>query len=195
MDIDALLAAAKLPEETVPLCLRPDLRRRFEELDGELLLAKTERTTMAPTDREHQLAAEIKELEAEIAEHSLQVRMRGLKHGPWVELMAAHPPRADNAADANMGVNVESFVPALIRAEMVEPEMSDAQFEKLLDVITDRQYNELANAAWMLGREYRDAPVFSRAASLVIPDSGETSRQPSDSGSRPAGSRAKKPKS
>ncbi|MBB1154001.1 hypothetical protein [Amycolatopsis dendrobii] len=195
MDIDALIASATLPEETVPLCLRPDLRKKFEELDGALLIAKTERTTMAPTDRERELAAAIKALEEEIAEHSIQVRMRALKHTPWVELMAEHPPREDNPADGNFGANIETFLPALIHAQMVEPEMTAKQVDALIDVITNRQYNELANAAWALGSMHRDSPVFSRAASQLTPDSGETSRPQSNSGSPRPGSRAKKPKS
>lgn len=195
MDIDAMLASAKLPEETVPLCLRPDLRQQWETLETELINARTQRNTMAPTTREQELAVEIRAVEAEIADNTLKVRMRGLTHQPWTELVAAHPPRKDNFADQNVGINEETFIPALIKAQMIEPVMADEQVEKLLDVISDAQYQMLSNAAWALGRADRNRPVFSRAASLVIPDSGETSRQQSGSGSARRGSQAKNPKS
>lgn len=195
MDIDAMLAGAKLPEETVPLCLRPDLRDRWHDLNNQLLGARSERKTMAPTAREHELAREIKALEAEISENTLTVRLRGLKHEPWAKLMAEHPPRLDKPGDQQSGMNIDTFIPALVRAEIVEPELSEAQFDKLIDVITQAQWDDLANAAYSLGRGDRSRPVFSQAASLLIPDSGETSRQQSGSGSARRGSRAKSPKS
>ncbi|SFO59650.1 hypothetical protein [Amycolatopsis rubida] len=195
MDIDALIAKATLPEEVVPLCLRPDLRKKFERLDAELAAARLGRATLAASAEEKKLADELQALESEIAEHTLQVRLRGLTHEPWMKLVAEHPPRADTPGDLAMGMNLETFVPALILAEMVEPEMTVEQFDKLVEVITDNQYENLQNAAWSLSRVDRDGAVFSRAASQVTPGTGEKSRQQSGSGSPRRASRAKKPKS
>lgn len=195
MDIDAMLAGAKLPEETVPLCLRPDLRDRWQELNNQLLATRAGRNTMAPTTREQELAQEIKALEAEISENTMTVLLRGLRHEPWAKLMAEHPPRLDKPGDQQSGLNIDTFIPALVRAEIVDPEMSDEQFEKLIDVITQAQWDDLANAAYSLGRGDRNRPVFSQAASQLIPDSGETSRQQSVSGSPRRASKAKNPKS
>ncbi|WP_033288249.1 hypothetical protein [Amycolatopsis jejuensis] len=195
MDIDALLASAKLPEDTVALCLRPDLRDRFEKLDGELLRERSDRTTLAPGLREGELADELAALEAEIAEHTLPIVLRGLSHEPWAKLLAAHPPREDKPGDLAMGMNLETFVPAMVRASIVEPELSDEQYELLIDVISDNQYATLQNAAWLLSRGDKDSPVFNRAASRETPDSGETPRRQSGSGSPRPGSRGKNRKS
>jgi hypothetical protein len=195
VDIDAMLASAKLPEEKVPLCLRPDLRDRWQDLNNQLLTMRAGRNTMAPTAGEKTLAQQIKDLEAEIAENTMTVLLRGLRHEPWAKLMAEHPPRLDKPGDQQAGWNIDTFIPALVRAEIVEPELSDAQFDKLVDVITQAQWDDLANAAYSLGRGDRNRPVFSQAASQLIPDSGETSRQQSVSGSPRRASRAKNPKS
>lgn len=176
-EIDALLEDAKLPEATVPLCLRPDLREQWEKLDNELIDVQSARITLAGAGpHEQELAEQIKALEAEIEKKTLQVRLRGLGHEPWAELIAKHPPRPDVREDAAVGVNFTTFLSDLIEQEIVEPKLSSDQLKKLRSKITDSQYNDLANAAWQLGRADRGGPVFSQAASRVIPDSAETSR-------------------
>ncbi|MFF4600553.1 hypothetical protein [Amycolatopsis sp. NPDC001319] len=195
VDIDTMLAGAKLPEEIVPLCLRPDLRDRWQDLNNQLMTTRTGRNTMAPTTGEKELAQKIKALEAEIAENTMTVLMRGLRHEPWAKLVAEHPPRMDKPGDQQSGFNVDTFIPALVRAQIVEPELSEAQFDKLVDVITQAQWDDLANAAYSLGRGDRNRPVFSQAASQLIPDSGDTSRQQPGSGSPRRASKAKSPKS
>lgn len=176
-EIDALLDSAKLPEATVQLCLRPDLREQWEKLDNELKDVQSAHVTMGGVGpREKELAKQIKDIEAQIAKHTLEVRLRGLAHDPWATLVASYPPRPDFRDDQAVGLNLTDFLRALIAKEIVEPELSREQLEKLLGKITDAQYNDLANAAWQLGRADRSGPVFSQAASRVIPDSDETSR-------------------
>ena len=63
-----------------------------------------------------------------------------------------------------IGVNADTFYEAIIRACVVDPQMSDEQWHALCAALTDRQFDELAQAAWDLNRREVDIP-FSRAAS------------------------------
>lgn len=195
MNIDSLLSSAKQPEATVRLCLRGDLQSEWEKLDRQLSDNLAAAATLAPSAENEDLANCIKALESAMAESTVEVRFRALSRKPWLKLISDNAPRPSNPADQAMGFNTETLFEALIRESIVSPELDDEQFEKLLDAVTSKQFDNLADAAWNLNRKDTDAAVFSRAASQVIPDSGEKSQRPSDSESPRRASRAKNPKS
>lgn len=172
MSFDELLASAKKPEAVVPLCLRTDLQAEWEQLDRELSAHQAGGTLAASPD-EVKLAKRIKELEDTMAESTLEVRFRGLGRKAWLKLVAENPPRRENQPDLIMGFNTETMFDSLIRESIVSPELSEDQLDTLLDAITSKQYDNLADAAWNLTRADKGGPVFSQAASRVIPTSDE----------------------
>jgi len=171
-----MLAEAKLPEATVMICLRGDLAADHEAAERELELAeKTGADSMAGSGA-GDVAERILALEEEMREHSYEFRLRALPRSKWRELCHAHPPRRDDdneiiEPDKYVGINPESFYPAMIRACLVDPELTDEEFEQLLEALTDRQFEGLSDAAWGLNRREVDIP-FSRAASRMKRDSG-----------------------
>lgn len=173
-DIKSLIRGAKLPERTVPICLRADLVAEIEAAERDLTEAqRAPRDSLAAGSRVRELAERIEALRERMQEHTISFRLRALPRPRWRELIAEHPPRKgeDGSVDERdkyIGVDTSTFYEAMIRACVVEPELDDDDWRILLeDSLTDRQFDELATAAWALNRHEVDIP-FSLAASRVI---------------------------
>lgn len=162
-----LLATAKLPEITVPVCMRADLAAEHDQLDRELTKLIDKPSTKFGGDGRGELKQRIEALEAEMQANTYPFRLRGMSRPKWKAFVAEHPPRkADNGdpdpRDAAIGVDISTFFVALIRRSLVDPELIDEQWADLMGKITDRQFDTLADAAWGLNRKEVDVP-FSAA--------------------------------
>lgn len=166
----SMLAEAKLPETTVMICLRGDLAADHEAAERELAQAENRGPDSLAGSGAGEIAGRIEALEAQMREHAYEFRLRALPRAAWRALCADHPPRkADDGSvvDADrIGVNADTFYDAIIRACLVDPELDDADWALLVEALTDRQYDEIAEAAWGLNRREVDVP-FSRAASRM----------------------------
>lgn len=169
------LKAAKLPERVVPVCLQLDLQDEFETAERELQEAlQRPRDSLAAGGVPTELSERVKALEDQMRKASHDFRLRAHPRPKWKALLAEHQPRKDpesgdvDERDKYIGVNVETFFPALIRASIVEPELDDEDWALLVDEkLTDRQFDQLSDAAWALNRRDVDVP-FSRAASRIL---------------------------
>lgn len=167
-----MIKGAKRPEKVTPICLRGDLQADFEAAEKELAEAMRPADSLAGNGPVADIVARIEALQAEMVEHTLQVRMRALPRPEWKKLIAAHPPRRgeDNTIDERdkyVGLNMESFWPAMIRACTIAPEMDDEDWDLLLGTaLTDAQFDSLSDAAWGINRSDVDIP-FSRVASQI----------------------------
>ena len=171
----AMLAEAKLPEATVEICLRGDLAADHEAAERELERAEKAGADSLAGSGAGELADRILALEDEMREHTYEFRLRALPRPQWRALVAQHPPRRgdDNEIvepDRYMGVNAETFYDAIIRACLVDPELTDDEWAPLEAALTDHQYSALADAAWGINRREVDIP-FSHAASRMKRDS------------------------
>ncbi|HEY9411117.1 MAG TPA: hypothetical protein VIP77_16175 [Jiangellaceae bacterium] len=172
-DVEALIRGAALPERSVEICMHPDLVAEHERLERELDKAKRQpRDSLAAGGAERQLAEQIQKLEADMEEATVEFKLRAMPRPTWKEFVAAHPPRKDgdkvDERDAYIGVNTETFFPAIVRRSVIRPELDDELWTLLLDEkLTDRQFDMLSNAAWALNRGEVDVP-FSRAASRTL---------------------------
>jgi hypothetical protein len=177
-ELDALLDGARLPEATVPLCLRGDLQARREALEGELAARVQMSATMAD-GRAAELRRELGEVVEAMRAGTIVVTLRALESAEWKEFIAEHPPREGERVDQVLGVNNSTFFPALVRRSLVDPVIPEDRLERLLGKLSDAQFDKLADTAWGLNR--RDVSVpFSPTASPAAASSGETSRPPSD---------------
>ena len=166
-----LIAAAKLPEKSVPICLRGDLLSEWDTADAELMqISRTELVapSLADGGRRRALAEQMEALREQMLAESVQFRLRAVGRRRWTQLLAEHPPRDGVDSDRALGVNGETFFTAIVRACVVEPVLTEAQWAGLLDeTLTSAQFEALADAAWTLNRKGVDVP-FSRAASRVV---------------------------
>jgi hypothetical protein len=175
-DVEALIRSAKLPERSVEVCMHPDLVAEHERLERELDKSRQQiRTSLADGGEEARLAEQIRTLETDMKESTIEFRLRAMPRPAWKAFVAAHPPRKDEEGNIHerdrMGVNEETFFPAIIRRCTIRPELSDELWDLLLtEKLTDRQFDELSNAAWFLNRGEVDVP-FSRAAWRVMENS------------------------
>jgi hypothetical protein len=198
-DVKSMIAGAHLPERSVPVCLKPDLTARLQELERDLNAAEIERVSsgsLAGGGQSRAIAERIAELREQMVKHTLHVRLRALPRRKWRDLCDAHPARPDNEEDKAAGVNADTFFDALIRACAVDPVLDEEDWAGLDEVLSDGQWQELANAAWGVNRRDVDVP-FSPRASRVLMSSEPGSSAPSDSASAlsgsKAGSRSRKP--
>jgi len=168
-DTKAILAAARLPERSVDLCLRGDLVARWQELAREFVDAEREDKVHADLDggKARPLAEQIAALQDEMREHSLVLKLHALPRRKWTALMAAHPPREDDKTDELLGLNRETFYDALVRACVAEPALDEDDWAHLDEVLSDGQWQALNNAAWAVNARDVDIP-FSRGASQIL---------------------------
>lgn len=168
-DIEALLATAKLPETGVPLCLRGDLQLQHEQLEQELEEAKEadRGDSLAAGGKARKVAEQIRDLEAEMREHTHVFALRALPRKVFRDLVEQHPPREGNKDDQVFGVNTMSFPVPLIAASCTDPVMIVEQVEQLLDLLTEGQMLELYGAALHLNRGTVDAPKSAAAYAIL----------------------------
>lgn len=161
-----LQASATRPRRTVPLVLDGDLRGRVEVLEAKL---EAERPA-SPSDRrlgsrsasapDLALVAELAELHERAEAATLHVVVEGLPGTPWRALLAAHPPRTDEAGkilpDDDFGANESTIREPLVRATIIghrpDPAVDDvAPFDDafvdwLIGFVTDKQMDKLVAA-------------------------------------------------
>lgn len=166
MDITTALAQAKRPEKVVQICLRGDLRAEFERADAEL--QQVERTalgapSLADGGRRRELVDRIESLRQQMLAESVEFTLRAVSRGAWVQLVAAHHKPEG-------GVDSATFLPVVLRACLVDPELTEEQWAILDDTLTSAQYEVLSEAAWALNRGDVDVP-FSPTASRIVQSS------------------------
>ncbi|MET0416378.1 MAG: hypothetical protein ABW022_10190 [Actinoplanes sp.] len=174
-----LLKGAKLPEASHDICLRADLVADFERAEAALEAARKgpRRDSLDAGSEVAELVAQIEGLQEEMRAGTQTFRMRALPKAAWRRLVAAFPPREGNAEDAQIGVNRDDFLPAMLKACVIDPEITDEQWVMLIGdgaeedgKLTDRQFSDFADEIWFLNRGEVSVP-FSRAVSLVKRDS------------------------
>jgi hypothetical protein len=192
VDIDTLLDQARPAERGIPLCLRGDLVARYEDLDRQRdeaeQQAKRNADSLASGGQARQLAEQMEALREQMRDSTVTFTLRALPRPKYRALLAAHPPRRGEDGeilpeDRENGLNNDTFWTPLIRACLAAPALTEEQLTRLLDeVLSDRQYEQLAIEALQVCRGEVDIP-FSFAASRLMTAFGGESRQPSDSGS------------
>jgi hypothetical protein len=179
----ALLAGAKLPERTVPICMRGDLQAEHERLNDELELLEKKAVDSLAGNGGAELAARIDELEGEMRKATHQFRLRALPGREFRAFKAKYPPRTNDDGeiadrhDQLVEFDADAGAEPLIRASIIDPELTGETWSVLLDVLTDRQFDDLFTAAWLLNRGEINIP-FSRAASRLNRTIGADSKPP-----------------
>jgi hypothetical protein len=169
-DINEILGQIRLPERVYPLCLRADLRGRWEELNRRLRQAEIESADSLAGGSNGDLAEQVRALETEMADHTVHIRLRALRSKTWSDLVAKHPPRkgVDDGA-----TNGETFGIAVLAACAVDPIMSEDQAGQLVDAMTNGQWSDLQTILANLNNGSVEVPK-SRLASEIL--QGSTKR-------------------
>ena len=142
MNLHDLIAEAKPPARTVEVCLRGDLTAELERATRALALATANKADTAAGE------ALIGSLRSQMAAATVEITLTAMPRAEWLTMIAEHPPRDDNPTDMRVGFNTETFYTAAIRRSWTAPEASDDDVVALLGKINDRQFNDLADAAY-----------------------------------------------
>lgn len=163
------LGGAKLPVRRVSVCFRGDLYSEVQQLDEQLreLEAVTEDGRLSGNVEARRLAERIEAARAEMKENTEEFLLQALPRSKWQELKAAHPPRKDEHRDLIAGgMNIETFAAALLPLSVISPPLDDEDWQMLADNLSDRQYEDLVDAAWSVNQGQVSIP-FSQAASKI----------------------------
>lgn len=181
MDIKQLLESAKLPEKEVRIGLRADLLVAFEAAEAELAeLQRQAGESLGAGEGIEAAAQRVVDIGDEMAAASAVFRLRAVGRRKWTDLYAEHPPRPDDKRDAMTGFNRDSFFDALVKACIVDPQISDAEWDALADLLSAAQWEALVDAAWEVNQSGVDVP-FSSAASRALNRTGPASERPTGS--------------
>ena len=166
------LKEAKLPEHSLTVCLRGDLVATIEALEAELDRQRDKENEagtkrMAGKSRSVQLAEQINEHRAAMAEAEVTFRLRAMPKARWREVKRDHPPAEDNREDQNLGVALFGIATAVLPQVTIEPEMDDDDWRQLEQVVSSGDWKRLAVAAVWLHEMGVDIPK-SALASLVL---------------------------
>lgn len=170
-DFDALLDQAQLPQRLVPICLRGDLAAQVQELEQQLEKAKQPAGSASLAgDGSRAIAQQIEAVREQMAAASATFRLSALSRRQFDEFIVEHPARAEDRMDMVAGYNRETMGPALIRRCLEHPKLTDAQWERLSDVLTPGEWARLDKAASELNFKEISVP-FSSAASKILRNS------------------------
>lgn len=169
-DIDAILARRKRREETVPLCLDPNLLAEYTRLEADVeQLRRSKPDSLSGHPDMAEKEARLDELAAEIAEVTADLTFRAVPHARWDELIIKHPARRDPdknvvPRDRGSGVNTAEFFAEIIPESCVSPSITAERWRELLADLDDSQYEQIATAVWNLNQR-ADAVPLSRIVS------------------------------
>lgn len=125
---------------------------------------------LAVRDPEQDLADELLE---KVRKRTVPFLITAIPAQDWVSLMERHPPRKDPATgrldprDVD-GINSSTFYPELVKKAIAEPDMDDVQYERVMGVLSDAQFNRLSQAAGEINVQDEDIP-FSLSGSGTLP--------------------------
>lgn len=166
------LKAARLPERTVPIVLRGDLAAEHERITRELEQAKARKADSLAGSGTGELEEQLHRVEDEMRDSVVEFRLRALPRAKrpgdnrpsWRELKEQHPPREKDGMMLTEdrvagGMNIETVAEPLVRVSIVEPgDITDADWANLMATLTDRQFDDLVQAAWQLNQDSVDLP-------------------------------------
>jgi hypothetical protein len=171
-----LLQQAKRAETVLQLCLRGDVQAEIDELELQLKNLKGDiLPSLGDSPEAKPIAEQIQALVDEAQAATISVRLRALPRRQWQELVVKYPAKSEDYL-----YDADSLLGEAIPACWVSPELDSDTLEKVLDELSQGQYDELAQAVTALNRGEGRVP-FSALASAVLRNSSEKSKPPTPS--------------
>lgn len=124
------------------------------------------------------LAAERDAYIAEQRDSAVKVVLEAIPHRALQALYDEHPPRKGNKADESVGYNHETFQAALVRASVVEPQVTDEQWAEFLESVPAGRLTRLYVVADELTGTDVNLPKSSAATTLTRLRGLERKRRP-----------------
>lgn len=189
-DIESIIDDAEPAETEVRLCIKGNLRSRYDRLEAQLGGITETAASLAGDTNKARIAAEMAELVEQMHTWQRSFTLRAVTpRRAWRNLVAKRPVKTPDLTDEQYADLYHPWVCGIVAASAAEPAMTAEQVERLADKLSDGDWQRLANAAWSVNDDSRDIP-FSVAASALLRSSGARSRQPEPSDNHGHGSLA-----
>lgn len=154
LSIDQILSAAKLPQESVPICMRADVLSEIGELERRIRVLTADdddiRMISQHEDNAADLADRIRELEAEADRHTINLRLQGVDRRRWNVAIDNHKAEDEDSGEEKLDLN--ALVEELFAESLVSPEMGPAEQERFLATVTEGQWEKIVQTIWVLNR-------------------------------------------
>ncbi|MFI1563855.1 hypothetical protein ACH4ZX_12480 [Streptomyces sp. NPDC020490] len=151
------LRRRSLPERVLQICDDAALRAAYDEAsraaDRARILAESDPDNGVLAERASAAADRCETAAGALREASVFLTFRALPRPVLEELLNAHPPTDEQAADG-AAFNPDTFPAALIAASSTDG-MSEAEARELLDTWSAPDANALWEAAWEVQQESR----------------------------------------
>lgn len=189
--IEDILAVAEDPAHrrtaTVRILLHQDLELRHRELERLLsdeldADARLNRDPVAPD-----VAAQIRDLEAEIERSKASFTFRALGKRAWADLLAKHPPTAEQKQHGRAEFNADTFPAAAVAACAVDPVITPEAATRLEAALNSSQFDVLWGAVLDVNVGGLSSPK-SRVAGLTLRQNGASATTHAPEGSLAASS-------
>jgi hypothetical protein len=184
------MEGASLPELIVPTCLDGQLVAAMEAAQRRVAAAEeqaTSRSLMLGDARQGELTAAQQALDtatSAVRAKALPFRLQAMPRKDWPAFKAAHKARKNNQDDLALGWNSDTFQTEILKACLVDPQVSDEPFESnnitytsqwdwLEQHLSNGQWEQLIVGALRVNGTPIDVP-FSSASSEQTPGSDGT---------------------
>lgn len=170
--LDGIVKSATRAERTVTVCVAGDLNAQFDTLEQELdrLVGEKGVSLDDPVDaRRREVAEQIEDLRARMADHEHRFTFRALSSQAWSDLTAAHPARPDVREPFNRDTFPLAAVAAsLVSIDDVPVTHSETDLRELWnEALNTGQCTALFEAAWEANTGRMSVP-FSPLASATL---------------------------
>ncbi|MCW2899699.1 MAG: hypothetical protein JWO67_1964 [Streptosporangiaceae bacterium] len=157
-DVTELLEQASPREITVPVCLAGDASGDLEVLESELQqMGEWTPTSFGEANPAAEVQERIDAARERVREATVPFKFRALGHRAYSTLLAGHPaPEGSREEPYDPG----TFLPALLAVCCLEPTLTPAQVERLLDVVNDGTARTLFSAALAVNEEPSPIPFL-----------------------------------
>jgi hypothetical protein len=156
-DISELLAGASPREVTVPVCLAGDVGAELEALEAELgELGEWKQTSLGEVNPAYEVQERLTVARERARDAAVEFRFRALGHRAYSNLLAAHPAPEGSKEP----YDAETFLPAMLVACCIEPSLTLAQVNQLLDKVNDGTARTLFAAALAVNEEPSPVPFL-----------------------------------
>lgn len=201
MTLSDLLDEREMPTTDVPICLKLNLLTARDEAMARLAAAQRtaknsndDRLASGPNPQVTAALAAVHDLEEQIKEKSITIRLTGLDREEYNKTLLEHPPRPGKQE----GYNSATFFMAVARKSGtfvaktgdVEP-ISAKDWDRIDKMLTDGEHDRIAQGVIKVNRQIGAEKIdFFGDASGTTNGSSETSGSPALSASRRAASGA-----
>ena len=164
--IEDVLGKIKVPVRSVAICLRGDLQAEHDDLTARLDFLNREalgNNSLSGGGERREVAQRIHDLEAEMRDAEITFKFRGLGKNTLKRITDRFPA----PEGSNMAWDVEAGAGALLAASAVEPTMTEAQADELLEQESRGHADQMVGAAWLASTGSTTVPFSVRASELI----------------------------